>query len=227
MSYKNNIIGQNSEINHELFYSMARNDDLIKTYYEGSSYGILGWYESETSITVPVYDPEAVEENIDSPEDSGDPEWFKIASIVATPGNERVIKFSIRGLSVMHESTSQISEVYKHALNARFSIQYPQDQDEDETPSTKSFIPYRFVASGNFVSADNAREFGRIFGENICISTLEVDSPDVNIYRNYPLIRPSKSLINLEVKKLNVPQKLIINGESKFQVIIEDIGEWR
>jgi hypothetical protein len=218
MSFKNHDIRQGTLVNQDLFNSMARNDDIIKEYYSSSSHGILAWSELESGGFISAYDPDSVI-------DGEDPEWQTFTSFSIDPQDERVVKFSVKGLTVIHQGTSGITEQYNHALNARFTIQYPDDLGT--VPSTTAVVPYRFVASGNFIPPNTEKEFGRIFGHNICISTLNYKSPSTSIYKNFPVIKPGQSFVNFQIRKLNVPQNITGSSESKIQIMVEDIGEWR
>lgn len=226
MNFKFHKIGQNTEISHDLLYSMARNDDIVKNYYEASGVGILGWYETESSVLVNAFDPDA--------EVSGqeDPEWENVASLIIYPEEERVVRLTVRGLKVTQQAPSDapsgVNIPYRHALNARFSIQYP---DPTNAAKTIAVMPYRFVASGRYVAPNKIGDFGRIFGHNICIATNNYNLPAddalrLSKYKNIPLIKPGKTTLNFEIKKIDVNQNIVANGESSFQIMVQDVGGW-
>lgn len=227
MNFKFYKIGQNTNISHDLLYSMARNDDIVKMYYEASSHGVLGWYESESSMMVSAFDPDELDGETD-------PNWHTICSLIIDPDENRNIKLSLRGLNIVHQTPSNApagnTASYRHAMNARFAIQYPNNLVQetigaDEFTSTLAVLPYRFVASGRFMGPNESRQMGRIFGHNLCTTVSEwqqltKEKPDPNT----TFIRPGKSKISLQIKKLDVTQNIIATGENAFQVFVEDVG---
>lgn len=224
MSFKFNKIGQNTPISQDLFYSMARNDDTIKNIYDSCSLGVIGWTEASSAINIPAIDQDTAVDGTD------DPDWHSIASLTIYPQNERVLRLRVNGVSVTHQPRANISTAYKHALNGRFSIQIPDEAAEASSePTTAAVIPCRFVISGNTTVANQAIEYGSIVGSNFCIASENYLSnpPLTDLYKNYVLIKPTKSVVNFEIKKLDISQNINATAEDKFQFIIEDIGGWR
>jgi len=211
MNFKFNKVGQNTDISHDLLYSMARNDDIIKEYYEASSLGILGWYETESSILVNAFDSD----------DEDDTEWHSICSISINAEENKAIKMSLRGLNVVHQAPnsapSGMSTPYRHAMNARFAISSAEEE---------SIVPYRFVASGRYVEGNQTRSMGRIFGHNVCFVTSEVLVWPASYTAPPSIIRPGFNNVKLEVKKLDVSQNIVATSDNKLQVLIEDLGPW-
>jgi hypothetical protein len=224
MSFKPHVIGQSKEITSDFLNSMARNDDVNKAYYETSSYGILGWFEAESNIVISAFDPESLQSN------GEDPNWPTVTSLTIYPENNRVIKMSFMSLLLMQEAPSNASNnVYNQGINIRFLVEYPDDASGLNT----SVIPYRYVAPGGYISANAKKEMGALFGHSICIATN--DNPNTSS-TNYPLlstppyntfIKPKKVKVNLQIRRLNLNQTIVANAESKMQVLIQDIGEWR
>jgi hypothetical protein len=222
VNFKKIEISQGTEISHDLLYSMARNDDIIKKYYEAAPHGILGWVEFESNISISAFDPLSVD-------GEDDPEWYSLAVIPAYIEDNRIIKMSMKGLTVMHQSTTLPATVFQQALNGRFVIQYSvSSNDIDGDSATTAYVPYRMLMSGNFIDSNQNRQYGRIFGHNVCVS-VKKDQKSAVIHNNFntTTIEPGQCKINFQVKRLSTPMEISASGESKLQIMIEDLGAFQ
>lgn len=235
MIFKDLKVGTNTPINKNLFYDMARNDDILKLYYESCRTGVLGWREIDSSIYIPTkLTPEQIEAG-----DLGegeDPTWATIASIPVVIEDKRVVRLSMSAFMNTHQSTSGIPTQYRANLRARFHFDYPsienEGEDEEILTNAVSLIPYDYVSNGEFLSAERSKEYGRIFAQNIVISTTDyllAKSNTIRIkkYQKYNLIKPGKAYVAIKILKRDVPQSIFASDENKIQIIIEDGGAWR
>lgn len=232
MIFKDINIGTNTEINKQLFYQMARNDDIIKLYYESCRAGVLGWTEIESSIYIPTrLTPEQIE--LGDLGEGEDPTWATIATLPLIMEDRRVIKITTSAFMNVHQATSGIATAYRPSLEIRYTFDYPEEfADEVSAPKAITLIPYVYLSNGHFLIADRTREYGRIYAQNIAVSTNDFllaksNATRIKKYQKYNLIKPGKSFLNVKVKKLDVPQNLFASGENKVQIMVEDCGAWR
>lgn len=233
MIFQNIRVGSNTPINKTLFDKMARNDDILKLYYESCRTGVIAWQEIEQAIYVSTrLTPEQVAAG-----DLGegeDPTWATISTLPIVVENRRVVKIMTSAFFNIHQSTSDIPTTYRENIRIRYTIEYPAEEPapENSNAAAITLIPYLYISNGDFSSANQTKEYGRIYAQNIVISTNDYllnksDNNRIAKYQKYNLIKPGKAFVNVQVRKQDVPQNIYASAENKMQIIIEDCGAWR
>jgi hypothetical protein len=218
MSFKINKVAGLSEVTHDLFNSMINNDNLVKSYVQSISPGVLGYEEEATSVSISSLDSaDASASDADTQED---PDWHNLLSITFLAKKFHVIKFTIIGSSITHVSTSNISTKFVHGANMRISTSYLDQPDA-------SNVPYRHVTSGGRISSNVSLEFGRMFGSQLCVAYDEPSSDTASLFKNLPLIQSGVVTASLDIKKLQTPQRINCSSEEKLQFFVEDMGIYR
>jgi hypothetical protein len=221
MSFKINKVAGLSEVTHDLFNSMINNDNLVKSYVQSISPGVLGYKEGTSSVFISSLDSEdASDSDADTQED---PDWQNLLSITFLAKKFHVIKFTIIGSSITHVSTSNISTKFVHGANMRISTSYLDEPD----PSNASAVPYRHVTSGGRISSNVSLEFGRMFGSQLCVAYDQPGSATASFFKNLPLIQSGVVTASLDIKKLQTPQRINCSSEEKLQFFVEDMGIYR
>jgi hypothetical protein len=220
MSFKINDIRKNTEINHELIYSFARNDDVNKAIYESSSQGIICWAELESSVSVPQKDPEI---QADSTED---PNWSNVFAVKLFAEDEHAIGIKFWALSNVFDQSTGSSATWVPGIRARLYLEYASTED-DEAYSKEI---YQAIGPFEWTSFASASESGMIRGNTTVVATTNYATTDSNLlakYANLDLIPSGEMILKLDVNRLNTTQTITSSLEEKTQMIVTDLGVWR
>jgi hypothetical protein len=220
LSFKNNKVGNLSEVSHELFSSMTMNDEIIKAYSELCAGGVLGYAEIESPLTVSA--PDETTASASNPDQSEDPDWLNIFTLTFLAEEFHAIKFSIIGSTITHQALPQFDSGFQHAINMRINLNYLKLDDEESV----NISPYRFVAPGAFVLKDKSYEFGKLYGTQVVLA-LSNFTQNAEKFRNLTLMKSGVVKASLEIKKLRTNQVINASPDSKFQFFIEDMGVFK
>jgi hypothetical protein len=220
MSFKNNIVHKNTEINHDLFYSMARNDDVTKAIYESSSQGIIGWSEVDSSVYVSQKDSAIQSDGTE------DPNWLNISSFNIFAEKEHSIGINFWALANTQAQATGFSSGW--IAGSRFRIYIEYASSNQQTAYAKEV--YQFIGPFEFTNYAQSLDSGRIKGATIVVATENYKTTDSEIlakYNYFPLIPWGELSIKMDINRIDTSQTVIASPEEKIQLIIQDLGVWR
>jgi hypothetical protein len=226
MTFQYSNLKKNTNVDHKLFYTLARNDDLLKTIAAQSSGGVVARFELENSLEVPAIDREA------STDDANDPVVLASAEFVAE--KDRCYSFDLWGSAVTFPPSEGNATTTFFSIILEVSVSDDDEAAEETVFSYPMQTGYRFFTKnsrliedgpirGKLMAKVDDTQYKRAFNlRNMSVFSGEL----LDRIHHYFVIPSGKIKVNVKIARRHVRQQVFASSASKLQFIVKDIGEW-
>jgi hypothetical protein len=232
MTFQYSDLKKNTNVDHKLFYALARNDDFLKEISSKSSGGVVARFELESSLEVPAIEPDLGLDNGNEPVLLARAEfvaeesrcysfdlWGAGVVFPPTAGNVRQTFFSIMlGIDVENEDMTYVPE-------PNFTLSYPmQVGHRFRTKNDRLFQdgPIR----GKLMAKVDDQQYKIPFNQRSIRNYDPITSRFIEHLNHYFAIPSGKIEVLLTIPRTHVRQQVIASSKSKLQFVVKDMGEW-